>query len=201
MSREHHPIFRLTVLGPLALLVPESPVSAEPIAGGALQIGESVGGESNWRLGASVYLLHPPTNGWHFGGELSGSIEAYTGGYGCGTLGNDVENVPALTVVCFQPGLAAHALFGYRAKAASKSSFIIQVGVGAATTFTVPGKGGDTQHETHPSLLARAGYLVGIGSALGSHWSVGIIAEQRAIGLSSTHYAPSVGIAMEGALR
>lgn len=184
----------------LVAVLANGSANADPVVGATLHMGESIAGLSDWRVGSALYLVRPLEGGWQVGGELRGSMEAYTGGYGCGTIGNDVEAVPSLAVVCFQPSVAAHSLVGVRMGTTS-SSLVFQLGAGAATTFLVPGKGGDTQRATSPSFLLRAAYLFEVGGEARSTWSVGVALEEQAVGICGPRFTGAIGLLIEARSR
>ena len=64
----------------LAMLLAAAPCVADPAIGTALQVGQSLGGAAEARLGSTVYVLHP-IGRWLVGGELAGSIEGYYDGW------------------------------------------------------------------------------------------------------------------------
>jgi hypothetical protein len=172
---------------------------ADAIIGTTLHYGQALGVEADARLGSALYVLQSLPGGWILGGELSGSLEGYHGGYGCGTgdAAGD-EAVPSIGVVCLQPSLAAHVLMGAQAAAGPMTRLRLEAGLGASSVFVIPGRGGATRRETVPSGLVRASYLLEVGEALGSRWSLGLALEERALDPADARWARSVGLVVEG---
>ncbi len=172
---------------------------AEPVVGTTMSYGDSLGGEADGRFGANIYMYGRLGGGWTVGGELSGSLEGYTGGYGCGTLqSNPGDVVPAVAVTCLQPGIATHVLLGTQAAPSPSSQLRLELGVGATAVYLVPGQGGDTQRDTFGSGLIRAMYLTHLGTGFAGDWWAGIAFEERAIGVEHTRLVRSFGIVLEG---
>ena len=144
----------------------------------------------------SLFAYAALPGGWTLGGELAGSIEGYTGGYGCGTLAGDGA-VPAVAVTCLQPGLAAHALLGTQAAPNANARVRLELGLGATSIFLVPGQGGDARRTTYASGLLRAAYLRRLGPALTGDWWLGVQLEERALGLDDTRTTRAVGLLLE----
>jgi hypothetical protein len=174
--------------------------AADPSIGTTLQVGESLAGRADTRVATSIHALQPVGGGWLVGGELSGSLEAFVGGYGCGT-GEGKGDVPAIAVSCFQPSLGVHALVGIEAAPSARTRLRLEGGAGATTLFLiVPGEGDDTRHNA-PSALIRASYLLGVGTMLEADWSLGVTLEERAIDVDDTRLARSAGLILEGRSR
>jgi hypothetical protein len=128
-----------------AVLSAAMPSHAGPAIGTTMTYGESLGGEAGERVSANVYAYSVLGGGLTLGGEVSGSLEGYTGGYGCGTTmgGADVD-VPAVAVVCFQPSVGTHLLVGTQASPSSWSQLRLELGVGATALYLMAGDGGHT---------------------------------------------------------
>jgi hypothetical protein len=178
------------------------PAGADPVVGSNLHVGESLGKEASGRLGSTIYLLQPASGAWSLGGELSGSVEAYLGGWGCGTsmsTGDDVA-VPAVAVACVQPSVAAHALVSVEARPSARSLLRLVGGLGATSLWLLPGDGGHNQRDTIPSGLIRVGYLFELGEAMSARWSLGASLEERAT-LTDARVARSIGLQFEAVSR
>lgn len=171
---------------------------AEPVVGTTMSYGDSLGGEAEGRFGANIYMYGRLGGGWTVGGELSGSLEGYTGGYGCGTLPNTGDAVPAVAVSCLQPGIATHVLFGAQAAPSPSSQLRLELGIGATAVYLVPGQGGDTRRDTFGSGLIRAMYLAHLGTGFAGDWWGGVVFEERAIGVEHTRLVRSFGLVLEG---
>lgn len=189
---------RLTAPLVLVSLCLGSTANADPFIGTTLHVGEALAGDANTRVGSTIYVTQPLQNGWLVGGELSGSVEGYLGGYGCGTYQDSEADVPSVAVSCFQPGVAAHVLVGVQAFPSARSLLRVEGGLGGTTLFLVPGQGGSTQHDIVPSGLVRASYLFRAGEALGADWWLGAALEERAMSSSDVALARSIGLVVEG---
>ena len=196
MARSHAVV---AALAATAGALVAAPAAAEPIIGTHLQLGQSLAGEADARLGSAVHVVQPVGGGWLLGGELAGSIEGYTGGYGCGTIeaGGDVA-VPSVAVGCVQPGLAAHLLAGVQAAPSAASTLRLEAGLGATSIFLLATSGTDGRRDTAPSALLRASYLLRATTTLGASWWIGLSLEERALDLADPHLARSVGLLLEG---
>jgi hypothetical protein len=160
--------------------------------------GEALGGEATGRFGADIHAYGSIGNGFTIGGELSGSIEGYTGGYGCGTMSDGSGAIPAVAVSCLQPGIATHLLLGAEASPTQSTQLRFEVGLGATAVYLVPSQGGETQRDTFASGLIRAMYLAHVGDNVAGNWWVGVAVEERAIGFGDPHLVRSLGLVLEG---
>lgn len=183
------------VAGLLALLL-GADARAEPVVGTTVSYGGGIGGQADERVATGLFAYATAPGGWTLGGQLDGSLEGYTGGYGCGTLPSEGA-VPAVAVSCLQPGVAAHAMFGTRAAPSASTRLRLELGVGATSIFLVPGQGGDTRRATYASGLVRAVYLARLGRAFTGQWWLGLQLEERAIGVDDTRTARAVGVVLE----
>jgi hypothetical protein len=177
-----------------------SPAHADPLIGTTFQVGEALSEDARARVADAIYVVQPLRDGWMVGGELSGSFEGYSGGYGCGTVDYDMP-VIALAVVCYQPSAALHALAGVQASLNQSSRLRVEVGLGATAVFLIPGMGGSTRRELMPSGLLRIGYLRSMGEAFGGDWRIGVAVEERAIGVRDTLFSRSLGLVLEAQSR
>lgn len=181
-----------------AVLFLAGPSHAEPVVGTTMSYGDSLGGEADRRFGANIYMYGRLGGGWTVGGELSGSLEGYTAGYGCGTLPPTGGEVIAVAVSCLQPGIATHVLFGTQAAPSPSSQLRFELGVGATAVYLIPSQGGDTQRDTFGSGLIRAMYLTHLGTGFAGDWWAGVAFEERAIGVEHTRLVRSFGLVLEG---
>ncbi len=189
---------RTSVPGLVIVLWTSSAV-ADPIVGGMLGFGQSLGGEAGGRLDGSIYMVATDERGWGLGGELAGSFEAYIGGYTCGSaMTAPGESVPAVAQVCMQPSAAAHALVSVQAQPSDGTLLRVIGGLGAASLWTL-GSGHDDDRELAPSGLIRLGYMLHAGELAGAQWWIGVTLEERAIGLDDTRLSRAIGLAFEGA--
>ena len=105
-----------------ALLAAPRAAGADPVIGAALDVGESLGsGDAELRVGTGLYVAQPLRGGWLLGGQLDGSLEGYTGGYGCGTNAPLTMPVPSIGVACLQPTVGLHLLVGTQAASGPRS--------------------------------------------------------------------------------
>lgn len=185
----------------VAVLWLASPSHAGPVIGTTMTYGESLGGEAGERVAANLYMVGFLGGGWTLGGEMSGSIEGYTGGYGCGTTMSGGVDVPAVAVTCFQPGVGTHLLVGTQASPSSWSQLRLELGVGATAVYLMPGDGGRTHRDIYASGLIRVMYLGHLGSAATGDWWVGVALEERALGIEDTRVVRSFGLVLEGRAR
>ena len=186
-------------IGASAAAMLAAPAAADPIIGTHLQLGGPLAGEADARLGSVVHVVQPVGGGWLLGGELAGSIEGYTGGYGCGAAAGDAT-VPSIAVGCVQPGLAAHLLAGVQAAPSPGSTLRLEAGLGATSVFLLATSGTDGDRDTTSSALLRASYLLRATTTLGASWWIGLSLEERALDLADPHLARSVGLLLEGRL-
>jgi hypothetical protein len=177
----------------LAGLLGANAAAADPVIGTSMSYGDAIGDDADERVATNLYAHVALGGGWIAGGELGGSIEAYTGGYGCGLATGDV--VPAVARLCMQPGLSAHALFGSEASPSPASRLRVVLGVGVTSLFLLPGDGYETQRDTTASALVRASYLFELGAAFTGTWYLGAQLEERAVGLD--HLSRSFGLVLE----
>ena len=189
---------RATILAIVFLAVGVAPALADPVVGTSFGYGEALGGEADERVSTNIYMYGSLPGGWTLGGEVAGSLEGFDGGYGCGTYDTTGMIVPSIAVVCLQPALAVHALFGVKAAPTPSTRLRLEGGVGAVSLFLVPGQGGQTVRDTSASGLIRAAYLAHIGTGFTGEWWLGIQLEERALGLNDPHLARSVGLVLEG---
>jgi hypothetical protein len=185
----------------LAMLLAAAPVSADPAIGTALQVGQSLGGATEARLGSTVYVLHP-IGRWLVGGELAGSIEGYYGSWGCsaGRQGPG-EAVPSVGVVCARPSLGAHVFTGASGQPSPRAQMRLLGGLGATALWLLPARGGYSQRNLAPSGLLRADFLLMAGTLLDADWWVGTAVEERAVALRGVRFSGSAGLLLEGRSR
>jgi hypothetical protein len=190
-------MLRMTIGCVVAMMVWAQSAAADPTVGSTIHVGDGLGDEASARLGSTIYVIQP-IDGWSIGGELSGSIEGYTGGWGCGTSmssGDDV--VPALAVSCVQPNLAAHALVGMQASPSPRTGLRLTGGLGASSLWLLPGAGGQDQRDLAPSGLLRVDALFRAGEIVGATWWLGASLEERAIAHGDLSVSRSVGVVLE----
>ncbi|HUH05753.1 MAG TPA: hypothetical protein VML75_27370 [Kofleriaceae bacterium] len=186
----------------LAVMMVAGTAHAGPAVGTATGYGQGLGGEADERVSASVYVLGAMPGGWMLGGELAGSVEGYTGGYGCDTMSLEPGAVvPAVAVSCVQPAVGAHLLVGSEAAPSARSRLRLELGVGATAVYLIPGQGGSTARDTLASGLLRATYLVELGEAMTGTWWLGPAVEERVVGISDPHVARWFGLVLEGRTR
>jgi hypothetical protein len=175
-----------------------APAHADPVFGTSLGYGDGLGGEADERMATNIYVYSSLPGGWTLGGEIAGSLEGFDGGYGCGTYDTTGMDVPAVAVMCLQPSVAVHALFGVKAAPSPSTRLRLEGGAGAATLFLVPGQGGQTVRDTSASGLIRAAYLAHLGTGFTGEWWLGLQLEERALGLNDPHLARSIALILEG---
>ena len=170
---------------------------AETIIGGSIGAGQSLAGKSDARLSSTVHALFDVGHGWALGGEVSGSIEGYEGGWGCGTImGGGV--VPAVAVTCLQPSLLAHFLAATQAAPSPGTRLRLDFGVGLGSIWLLPGGGGNDQARLVPSGVVRATYLVSLGHGLQSDWWLGLALEEHGVVYNGARVAATIGLVLEG---
>jgi hypothetical protein len=185
----------------LAIILAAPPALADPVIGTALQLGQSLGGEAQARLGSAIYVLQP-LGRWLVGGELAGSIEGYTGGWGCGTGTQEPgEAVPSVGVVCARPSLGAHVFAGAHGQLSARTQVRMLGGLGATALWLLPARGGHGQGNLAPSGLLRVDLLLMAGTLLGADWWVGAALEERAVALRGARFSSSGGLLLEGRSR
>ena len=117
------------------------------------------------------------------GAEFSGTAEAYTGSWACGTA--SAESIPAVAVTCIQPTLAVHALLGIDGFVGPEwlpdLRFGFEMGAGPAVRWLIPTRGGHTVRDYSPSLMVRATALLGVVTLLGGRWHAGVELEGRTL--------------------
>ncbi len=187
----------------VALLGGTRSAHADPAVGGTVELGESLGGRADGRLGTSIYVLQPLGGGWMIGGTLGGSGEAYDAGYGCGVGTSGMDPVPSIGVLCVQPAVTAQALVAVEASPSPSTDLRLELGAGATSIFLLdaPGVPVNRRRSLVPSAMVRASYLVRTGYAFGADWWLGVALDERALGLSDTRLSRTAGLVFEGRSR
>ena len=187
----------------IVLLGSVADASADPVIGTSVSAGRPMAGGDTAHGAMSLYALGTVGDSLTVGGELSGSLEGYTGDWGCGlNVAFDGEPIPpSLAVTCLQPTVGAHGLVGSHRLLSNTWSLRVEGGLGATAVFLIPGEGADSDASLLPSALARVQVMWHVGELLGGHWRTGMQIQERALGVSDTRFAGSLGLVLEATAR
>ncbi len=188
---------RALLVAMVSMVAAAGSAAAEPTIGTAVDYGESVVVSDSGRVGASLYVVHPVGERWLVGGELAGSLGGYTGGYGCGTLSESDDMVPAVAVSCLVPALTAHGLVAHDTRLGTNKRLRLEAGVGVTNRRLFPGQGGDNQSWWYGSAQVRGAALLRVGSGAGGQWWTGVQLQQRTYGVADPHASVTLGWLLE----
>lgn len=171
-----------------------------PRLGAAAGAGGGLGGEAERRGEVQLGLaLAAPGGPWSLGLLVVGSLEGYTGGWGCGTADSHPGDVvPSIATSCLQPAAGLFGVLGWTREGGRATTRVrAELAHGLSAQWLMPSEGGTTEVRLRPAWRARGAALARLGELFGGRWWIGLQAEATLLGGGDVVVRPSVAGVLE----